>query len=421
MAVTEGEGTRRKKPLPQWDSVPKSDPRDIPGTRSYQPLAVPGPVRGSRYDPSRLQKLTPYASPVQIERERQLQPSSIGAPGARAGRPMPESDAPFAPGGMTRATPRTVAIPGQEAETTETLERQGKEKTRRSYQLTWDEYRKLNDEQRAAVDFNTILVQAREKDLNADYQATTEQLEKFDERTERMFGEGRGSETFAPETLAVLKDIDFKGSGEDDLDDFLGLKTAIKAKDLKGFSFDRAVRPPEVADTPEVARVRQVISPGGAGGLESSQRAGVYTRNLQEAIARAGKVLQTWKATATRSRYDDVLGLGGDPDEAKRARGYGQPKPFTDSDNDGLADEYSFSNLAQDTLATLSNPKMDPSIALNAIGTLDAKDKQDMMRYLDEQTRVSLATGTGVLGIEQKNGRGADEIRRLLGLGRGAR
>lgn len=426
MAVVEGDGGRPKKKLPSWDTVEKSDPRAIAGTKGYDPRFRPPPspvaIPGARFDRSRLRDLTPYAAPRTVEIEpRQPQPSSIGVPGARAGRPMP--DAPYDPstGGVSRAAPRTVAIPGQEQPDPTIEERPGKERTRREYRLTWDEYNKLNDEQKAAVDFNTLLVQAREKDLKTDYEATEQQEEQFRKQSERMFGEGRGSDTFAPETLAVLKQIDFKSSGEEDLDDFLDLRTAVSAKDLKNFSLEREVKPPELPDDRQTALVRQVISPGGAGGLDTEQRAAKYSENLRASMARANELLQTWRASAADNRYGITMGLGGDPNRVKRETGYKIRPAFEDADADGKADKYGFNAYLQDMLGALSAKDRDAGEVLSWLkADLKTGDQiQTAMRFFDEQTANAIRTGTNVYGMQGKDVRGAQEIRKLLGLDKG--
>lgn len=431
MAVTEGDGGRPKKKLPSWDTVEKSDPRAIAGTKGYDPKFRPPPpspvaIPGARFDRSRLRDLTPYAAPRTVEIEPRQPAASTG--GRMAAYEMlgqggtPERYEAPSTGGRLAAYKLLGQSGGGDGEPDPTIEeRPGKERTRREYRLTWDEYNKLNDEQKAAIDFNTLLVQAREKDLNSDYAPTEQQEEQFRKQSERMFGEGRGSDTFAPETLAVLKQIDFKSSGEEDLDDFIDLRYGVSMKDLKNFSLNREVKPPELPDSRQTALVREAISPGGAGGLNTEQRAAKYSENLRASMARANELLQTWRASAADNRYGITMGLGGDPQRVQRETGYKIRPPFEDADADGKADKYGFNAYLQDMLGALSAKDRDPGEVLGWLETdLKTRDQvQTAMRFFDEQTANAIRTGTNVYGMQGKDVRGAQEIRKLLGLNRG--
>lgn len=110
-----------------------------------------------------------------------------------------------------------------------------KENTLRS--MSWDEYDALSPNQRAAVDFNTMLVEAREIDLKTgDQWYTEEDRKQFAKDVEEMFGVGGGSEQMAPATMTLLKKINFKAIGQD-LDEFLSLERGIGVKELKDFKF----------------------------------------------------------------------------------------------------------------------------------------------------------------------------------------
>lgn len=317
MAVTEADGGGGKKKLPSWDKVAKSDPRDIAGTKSYRPPPAAGPLPGMKLDRDRVQKLTPYTLPV-LQKETVESAAGPAVPGARAGRPMPESNEPYVPGAAGgRGYSRTVAIPGQEAEVTEerdpTLEEPQK-RGGRSYQLTWDEYNKLSKDQRAAVDFNTMLLQAREKDLNTDYSKLDGggPNAEYEAAVDRMFGERGGSETYAPETMAVLRSIDFKASGET-LDDFLSLDAAVSAKDLKDF---------EIAPV-EKSVMYQDSSAKASGALLGEEQAAQRTTRLQQALAKGGELIQNWKATTAANRSSLSVRYGGTANAVTPALGFG--------------------------------------------------------------------------------------------------
>jgi hypothetical protein len=122
-----------------------------------------------------------------------------------------------------------------------------KEKTKAEAQkgvLTWKQYDKLDDDQKAAVDFNTRLVQARQKDLKAGTRTETPayseaQLNQYNADVEEIFGKEGGSDTIAINTVELLKSINFKAVGQD-LDEYLSLERAIDADELKNFTLSSA-------------------------------------------------------------------------------------------------------------------------------------------------------------------------------------
>lgn len=380
--------------LPAWDSVPKTDPRFIPGTQSYRPSARPAPavIGGGRFDPGRLQQTTAYTMPPPA------------APVTASQRAEAVADLPREGSATHVLHDAARALGGKSTDPSELAKaREPKEVQRRTYRLTWDEYNRLSDEQRAAVDFNTLLVQAREKDLNAEYkEPTAEQREAYDKEVVRMFGEGRGSETFAPETLGVLKQIDFEGGGED-LDDFLGLKTTVSLNDLKDFSID--VPDPVKTSLPEA--ISAITN------LEGEERAAYGTSvRLQESMAKAGELLQSMRASAARNRNDEVLAFGGIFNEVPRARGYGD-RP-TDP-NEGNIHGY-----FQDTVINLAMKDIDPAdVWADVRSRLKPGELQSLMRFADE---ISANPQQYYSAFENEKGvRSPEEFRDLLGLNRGAR
>ena len=105
--------------------------------------------------------------------------------------------------------------------------------------LSWEEYDKLSGDQRAAVDFNTMLVQAREVDLAADEKWYSDsEKAQYAKDVAEMFGPLGGSDKLGIKTVELLKKIDFKAVGQD-LDEFLSLERAVTSKELKNFSFSK--------------------------------------------------------------------------------------------------------------------------------------------------------------------------------------
>lgn len=105
--------------------------------------------------------------------------------------------------------------------------------------LTWDAYNALSNEQKAAIDFNTLLVDAREKDLSKSFYMPAEQQAEYDSTVERLFGKTGGSETVAPNTVRLLADLNMDLVGQD-LDEYLSLERAIDVNELPDFKFTPA-------------------------------------------------------------------------------------------------------------------------------------------------------------------------------------
>lgn len=101
--------------------------------------------------------------------------------------------------------------------------------------LTWDEYQRLGTYKKAAVDFNTMMAQAAEKDrkLQGSYKPTPEERAAYDQRLEKIFGASwRGSATtYAPELVATLDQMGYRDQNAD-LDQLLNLTSGITDADL---------------------------------------------------------------------------------------------------------------------------------------------------------------------------------------------
>lgn len=279
-----------------------------------------------------------------------------------------------------------------------------KPKGRRSYEMSWDDYMALTDDQRAAVDFNTLLIQAREKDLNADYKRTPETRKSYDKAVTEMFGEDGGSEVFAPETMALLEQIDFKATSEDDLDDFLSLKRTISEKELKNFKIETETIPvlnPDGSASPLITD-----APTGESQLAFN------TSRLQQEMARSNELLQNFRATFRLDRNENLSYWGGIENDPRIGLGYGF---------EGIRgpERAGFDELAQDVLRELAYKGNDPAqiwATVNA-GLTEEWERKALMRYLDTRTRNAAAYGAGLhLEGDPKDYRTPEEFREMLGL-----
>lgn len=204
-----------------------------------------------------------------------------------------------------------------------------KPKQRRSYEMSVEDYNALTDKQRDAINFNTLLVEAREKDLNTEYKGSPQQ--PYIKAVERIFGEDGGSTVFAPETIAALTQIDFQAPKEgvgSDLDDFLGLKVAITEKDLANFN----------APTTDI--MSQLSGQLGSSPVQNDLVAG--TNKLEAELEKSKLLLNDWRSAATRATgLEASQWFGGTPNAVI---GYG----------DSEADVY-----FRQALDALNNPAID--------------------------------------------------------------
>jgi hypothetical protein len=173
--------------------------------------------------------------------------------------------------------------------------------------LTWDEYDRLSDDQRKAVDFNTLLVRAREADLSVSHATDETQRKTYETDVKAIFGEQGGSEKYAPNTVALLKQIDFTAVGQD-LDEYLSLERAFTADEVKKFSLE---------DVPELKQLGQ----GGVNYEGARQRTNVEAAEVTavtksaDAIAKAmtdaNVVLDSFYATMEQARLPITGTYGG--------------------------------------------------------------------------------------------------------------
>lgn len=270
--------------------------------------------------------------------------------------------------------------------------------------LTWEEYEALSDDQRKAVDFNTMLVEAREKDLTSTYDPTPEQRNAYDEQVTKMFGEGGGSDTYAPEVVSLLGQIDFDAVGQD-LDEYLSLERAVDMDELAKFKISKNTplifgeeNTPDT--TPNYAAVR---TPENLSAVEANvvDKAAVASQEaMQQAMLTSASILQSVQDTMALSRQQQVTGFGGLAVET--------PTLVPE-------DEQWFQGIY--------NYLMDPAVSdLGALWQefkdVNATDKdiEDVFAYIDQRSKQELQWGRPA-EIDARNSRSPADIRVLTGLG----
>src|SRR4051812_43113161 len=136
--------------------------------------------------------------------------------------------------------------------------------------LTWDAYEKLSSDQRAAVDFNTLLVDAREKDLKKPISLMGDKRATYNTEVDQLFGAGRGSDTVAPATVDLLSKLDMKLVGQD-LDEYLSLERGIDTTELGKFKFSKGdVKTIDTLVNGAAPTYADVRSPGNLANLDTT-------------------------------------------------------------------------------------------------------------------------------------------------------
>lgn len=246
--------------------------------------------------------------------------------------------------------------------------------------LSWDEYNALTNRQRAAVDFNTMLVQAVRKDLHHqdDYKPSEVQKLTYQNSVNSMFGEDGGSETYAPETMTLLRKIGYSDDRAA-LDDFLGLKAAIGERDLKNLV------PREVpGQTATGVEHVQETHPLRTDRVNLANTLATGTAELERTLARTGQLLATMPQTAALDRNDLLtgpMGLGGIPNTGGQLMtGYGPPE---DANGQRTIDGYF--QVMYDQIARKDGAGRDQVLAeLNK--TLHPDELKQFMAYVDTRS-----------------------------------
>ena len=170
-----------------------------------------------------------------------------------------------------------------------------------SEQMSVEAYLNLAPNQRAAVDANTALVSAVEKDI-ADWGSRQVKDRVINDKdylsgVKGKFGDDGGSDTYAPRTMAVLNDLGLNTEGRD-LDQYLNLSALVTADDLKGLA--------KGAPAPAAGDVRS----------ENAQAfSTAATRRLSETLATGQNLLDSIRGSSEQNAElfgpaDNVNGIG---------------------------------------------------------------------------------------------------------------
>lgn len=276
-------------------------------------------------------------------------------------------------------------------------------------QLTPDEYAKLSGRQRAAVDYNTLLSTAVKKDLSRQDRykgVSADQKATYDESVKNMFGDDHGSDLYAPETMAVLRQLKISDP-TDDLDDYLGMKVAITADDLTNIT-EKQPAPNYVIEgrAPQEDRGKLSIVEG----LVDK------TQQMESSLARGKQMLQSFTATAAAERADDLGRLGGSSPLASRPDLGFSPTQLTQTG--APADLNSYFRQAFEALADEKHASDRPQVLEALQADLHPDELAAFKSYADTRLRNSRTYGASMGENPEAQYTSPKEFRRLLGLDR---
>jgi hypothetical protein len=290
----------------------------------------------------------------------------------------------------------------------------------RAVPMTLDAYNKLSDDQRAAVDFNTALIAAREKDLESGWKIrTAPEGSTQAEARKAAFGNDASTGGYPEHTMALLERIGYKAPGSS-LEDFMSLDLAISAEELKDLKlpkdFSFATPDPNAQSSktdpvlnmftgkPEESPFDQVAV-NDYGKVRSSENMGMLQldviRKASEYLAKNGVVDRT-PATSAAVSFGTPIGPGNDVPLA-----WGMTGPNVDPIHNQV-----FETMLNDATRT----KVATSDAfwgqLRGIGYSE-KDIDKLFSYIDERTKWMIDNKVAPL----KGQNDAMIIRELAGLG----
>lgn len=301
--------------------------------------------------------------------------------------------------------------------------------------MSWDEFQALNPQQQAAVKFNTLLVQAVRRDrkmrrTGAYDDVTPEQLQKYGLAEANVFGEN-GSKKYAPETLAVLQQINLQNFDdlgiETDFDDFLQLRTAITEDDLKHL---RPGKLEKVANlglgwAPDAGKPTTELVPADYSALEGTAETRVVmgdvlatgTAELEEELAKANILLDNWKKTAyiDPNRQAGLQDWGATPRQLQLGMGFGTPTFDRPGGNPTNYDAY-FQTVFDKMANAEDDLGVQARLGLAAEALTEPGVLQEFYNYIDLRSRNAAEHGLSLGTDENIKYRSPEEFRKLLGL-----
>jgi hypothetical protein len=252
------------------------------------------------------------------------------------------------------------------------------------YQITDREYNRLSDDQKRAIDFNTMLVGVTRKDRRNQetYKPNPQQKANYAAALDQVFGTDHANyTTYAPETVEFLQQAGIRDS-DAELSDYLTRRTAITTDDLQVIDPSSGVLPVTTqAASGQGAPLLRALStaalgPWGAQLAIKRQEVGLTAR-LEQSLAHGKSLLAgiapsiTSAAAVARNpaRYGGI-------NTTMTALGYAPPT------TSGQMDLNSYYLQAFEKMAETTTPQdRDQLLGLIRTGLGDPKQFDDFMRY----------------------------------------
>lgn len=155
--------------------------------------------------------------------------------------PLPKQGSAVIGAGNLSPEPMVKAVKQKEEEDKKAAEQRskffGSEGNYAAQEMSVDAYLTLTPRQRAVVDANTALITASKEDNDswAKKPDAGQWDENYRDQVKQAFGETGGSDTYAPRTMAVLKDLGLDLNGKD-LDQYLNHSALVTADDLNSLA-----------------------------------------------------------------------------------------------------------------------------------------------------------------------------------------
>lgn len=388
----------RTAPEPVVRYLPPWDPRSA----DYRP-PTPKPAGDPAAKPTGEQALYMLAQPQGMVDPFSPDPSSLTDFNAQTREPNPYS---------TRAEAMKEFTSDQQeksVEKTYSAGIKGGGRRRDVYEMTPEAYAKLTGTQRAAVDFNTMLAEAVRRDLQSGVAYGAERdvqlQENYDAQVEAMFGKDGGSDTFAPQTLALLRQIDFSDQRAD-LDQFLKMQAAVTDKDLKGLT---------MAEVPGL--MDQVQSTQPPAQAYRSDYVGTIAQateaKLDEVMQQSDQLLQTARDTLTAARNEDLRLFTAQQVQPSTIAGFGAGE-FDASGQPANKDAWF--QKSYETLAAAGTRQEFMKAESEISSFLRPAELQEFRTYADLRSQQAGDYDRSLGSSDSVKYRSVEEFRKLLGL-----
>jgi hypothetical protein len=267
--------------------------------------------------------------------------------------------------------------------------------------MTADAFAALSEDQRRAVEFNTLLLDAREQDLKTQQALTGADLEQYNKDVDIIFGMGGGSNVVAPNTVKMLKGLGMELQGQD-LDDFLSGEAAVQLNELLEF---------QLPQTPNM-----IIKPTGQTGMNQDLVDFAYGRSAENrdrvtavAIRKAGELIDAALKRQDIQQPDWVgtvwEGLGIQKDKPV---GWNSDR----TQDDPLFQQEQFYQGAYNYLRNPANADLNGFWNSVKSAGLNEQEIDELFKYVDTRAQWEKRTGFTAEGA-----RVGDDVRTFAGLG----